>query len=170
MKRGPKNENFTSFDWISDGGASPALRVISLTVNGVISGHSVPTIPIESSFGPRNNFLVSDTISLNVLSEPSTRIISIAEPNHTMRLTENPTPCFDDETSNASFYEEIPKPFESRPRQDSILDPEDFMFDPRDILRIDISVTMRRRAEQGYQFDVRSPSNPLYTILIKVSS
>jgi len=41
-------------------------------------------------------------------------------------------------------------------RKDSMT-PMDFMFDPRDILRRDISVTMRRRAEKGYALDVCEP-------------
>ncbi|KAF3937088.1 hypothetical protein ABW19_dt0208370 [Dactylella cylindrospora] len=158
FKRPQRYENgITSFDWIADGTSGPALRVISLARNGTVTAHTIPTNPISTAFGARNNFAMSDHTDVNVLNAPSTKIINVAEPNHTLYLGKDHDGYNDedDDDSSSSSPENVVvhKRIREDPRRDSAINPEDFMFDPRDTLRIDISVTMRRRAEQGYQFD-----------------
>ncbi|KAK6534206.1 hypothetical protein TWF281_005539 [Arthrobotrys megalospora] len=162
FKRPTRYENtMTSFDWISDGSAEPDLRVISLARNGGITAFTVPTNPIATAFGARNNFVMTDNENATVLNAPSTKLINVAEPNHTLTLGDDHMGYNDDddeEESNSSTTPEHPvmkMGVVSRGdlRRESVVNPEDYMFDPRDTLRIDISVTMRRRAEQGYQFD-----------------
>ena len=151
----------TSFDWVSDGTTHSSLRIVSLTINGSISAHSVPAHPIDTAFGSRNNFAMLNDTTLNILNAPSTKPFNVAEPNHTLLLGKDHDAYNDDDTSSEASGE-IETPDSIKPgrlaRRDSIVNPEDFMFDPRDTLRIDISVTMRRRAEQGYQFNVSVPS------------
>ncbi|KAK6331117.1 hypothetical protein TWF696_003187 [Orbilia brochopaga] len=157
FKRPQRYENtMTSFDWISDGSGEPDLRVISLARSGTITAHTVPTNPIVAVFGARNNFAMTDNHSVTVLNAPSTKVINVAEPNHTLTLGDDHVGHNDEEEEGStSSTPENPPPKRVRDalRKDSVINPEDFMFDPRDTLRIDISVTMRRRAEQGYQFD-----------------
>ncbi|EWC44065.1 hypothetical protein DRE_01417 [Drechslerella stenobrocha 248] len=167
FKRPLRYENtMTSFDWISDGSGEPDLRVISLTRNGSITAHTVPTNPVVAAFGARNNFAMTDDHSVTILNAPSTKLTNVAEPNHTRMLGDDHAGYNDDydeegESSSSATENPVVKSTSSsgRPRgsghvrSESVINPEDFMFDPRDTLRIDISVTMRRRAEQGYQFN-----------------
>ncbi|KAK6509592.1 hypothetical protein TWF481_004330 [Arthrobotrys musiformis] len=159
FKRPLRYENtMTSFDWISDGTPDPALRVISLSRNGNITAFTVPPHPISTAFGARNNFVMTDTENntATVLNAPSTKLIHVAEPNHTLNLGDDHAGYNDDDDddgrSNSSSTLEHPV-IRGKGRRESVVNPEDYMFDPRDTLRIDISVTMRRRAEMGYQFD-----------------
>ncbi|KAF3931037.1 hypothetical protein ABW20_dc0103840 [Dactylellina cionopaga] len=157
FKRSQRYETtMTSFDWISDGSSEPDLRVISLARNGAITAYTVPTNPIVTAFGARNNFAMTDDENVTVLNEPSTKLINVAEPNHTLTLGADHA-GYDDDDDEESTSSTPERMHASRttelPRRESVINPEDFMFDPRDTLRIDISVTMRRRAEQGYQFD-----------------
>ncbi|KAF3212500.1 hypothetical protein TWF679_005693 [Orbilia oligospora] len=167
FKRPLRYENtMTSFDWISDGSSDPDLRVISLARNGGITAFTVPTNPISTAFGARNNFVMTDNENATVLNAPSTKRIHVAEPNHTLTMGDDHTGYNDededDDESDSSSTPEHPLTAngngvggrgEVNVRRDSVVNPEDYMFDPRDTLRIDISVTMRRRAEWGYQFD-----------------
>ncbi|KAK6363369.1 hypothetical protein TWF730_000802 [Orbilia blumenaviensis] len=177
FKRPLRYENtMASFDWISDGSSDPDLRVISLARNGGITAFTVPTNPISTAFGARNNFvMMTDNQTATVLNAPSTKLIHVAEPNHTLTMGDDHLGYNDEDEedeedadgeSNSSGTPEHPVMrgvngggggvgFKAGLglRRESVVNPEDYMFDPRDTLRIDISVTMRRRAEQGYQFN-----------------
>ncbi|KAF3206349.1 hypothetical protein TWF106_000733 [Orbilia oligospora] len=151
---------------IWDRSSDPDPRVISLARNGGITAFTVPTNPISTAFGARNNFVMTDNENATVLNAPSTKRIHVAEPNHTLTMGDDHTGYNDededDDESDSSSTPEHPLTAngngvggrgEVNVRRDSVVNPEDYMFDPRDTLRIDISVTMRRRAEWGYQFD-----------------
>ncbi|EPS44283.1 hypothetical protein H072_1721 [Dactylellina haptotyla CBS 200.50] len=156
FKRPLRYENtMTSFDWISDGSLNPDLRVISLARNGAITAYTVPTNPIVTAFGARNNFATTDGQNVTILNEPSTKLINVAEPNHTLTFEDDRIGYTDDDDDSSPSTPEYPPTRKNKepPRRESVINPEDYMFDPRDTLRIDISVTMRRRAEQGYQFN-----------------
>lgn len=155
-----------SFDWVSDRTSSADVRVITLAKNGIMSMKTLTGHIPSFSFGSRNSFTITSADGpLTTLPPPSTdpKLSGVPEPNHTRNTKREVNIVRDDgESSDDGSFKENLK--QQAARKDSMT-PMDFMFDPRDILRRDISVTMRRRAEKGYGLDVCRPCFVLIVLL-----
>lgn len=143
-----------SFDWICSGtpNRGDPLRTICLRADGT------PDIIICSgsgtslAFGSRNGLLITAGKDLNIIPSPLTSL----------------EPKLSDATEIAKHPDSNPDPdspvgspggrlgmHEGRriARSNSLVRPEDFLYDASDILCNDMCVVMRRRVEGGYEMD-----------------
>src|SRR5947209_547567 len=103
-----------------------------LSESGSISAASVPGYPTTSAFGARNNFAITAQRSITVLPPPSTKRSGVAEPNHTLMLRRDIERYRDEDDSSAADGESPKKTGALGSARRASINPEDYMFDPRD--------------------------------------
>lgn len=143
-----KNDRrIVSFDWISPG-SPDLLHTICLRADGTSDVVTSTGSATSLAFGSRNGLLVTAGKDLKIISDPPTslRLDLPPEPKHP--ADDSPLGSPDAGGQRLGMHEG-----RRTARSNSVVRPEDFLYEARDILRGDMSVIMRRRVEAGYEMD-----------------
>lgn len=158
------DKRINSFDWIIDGTAghsAPAKLLCTMGSEGAMRVLKCPGPVPSIAWGSSNQFAITAENALMILPAPDTKKMQVE--NHDARDWRessgktNASSISDDEFDDSMSMGGSPDQrlglLEKRRRfrSNSIVRPEDFYMEPATLLRNDVSVTMRRRVEAGYE-------------------
>ncbi|KAG0640454.1 hypothetical protein HOY80DRAFT_1069223 [Tuber brumale] len=153
--RGSKIERrIVSFDWMSDPqGASrgEVLRTLCLRSDGSVDVIASSGVATSLAWGSRNGLSITSGKDLKILSPPDSLGIDIVKPDGEGRSVDHGEEASSIVGSPGFRLDMHEKP--PAERSDNVVQREDFLLDPAEVLRNDICVVMRRRVEQGYEMD-----------------
>lgn len=160
-----KNDRrIVSFDWMTDGvtaNRGDILRTICLRNDGTPDVITCSGSATSLSFGSRNGLLITHGKDLKILPSPNTTLqLQLPDGVDTAKQLEerrpgesDPDPDIDSPTGSPGIRLGM---HEGRRlgRSNSVVRPEDFLYDAGEVLKNDMCVVMRRRVEAGYEMDV----------------
>lgn len=141
-----------SFDWICSGAPNcgDPLRTICLRADGTPNVITCSGSATSLAFGSRNGLLITAGKNLNIIPSPPTSLeVKLSDVRETAKHPDSsPSSPVGSLNVRLGMHEG------HRPgRSNSVVRPEDFLYDANDILCNDMCVVMRRRVEGGYEMD-----------------
>lgn len=151
--KGVVERRIVGFDWIVEGNSTSPARLIAITSEGAMDVLKCPGPVPSIAWGSRNQFATTCDRDLHYMPAPSTK----AGIDHEKARSGGKSISDLDEYDDGGFWSESPDQRlgllekRRRERSNSVVKPEDFLPEPHEVLRNDISVTMRKRVEAGYR-------------------